>query len=285
MEDAVARNLRIVVANHNLHSIYLYHHDKKFAEYCDSANYINVDGAPVVWIGRILGIPLRPKHRITFVDSFLRLMAHARLREWRVFFLGSKPNVARNGANLLRRCLPGLQIETHCGFFDHSPTSAENRAVVDCINGFRPNILMVGMGMPLQEHWILANREQLNVNVILNSGATMDYLAGEIPVPPRWAGPLGLNWLFRLFSEPRRLWKRYLVEPWYVAGLLFRRVATMMLARMTTNPTFSLPDPVQSGDASPLHSSLTPTISPNGGVEYLMQAEPDTNESRSAEHD
>jgi N-acetylglucosaminyldiphosphoundecaprenol N-acetyl-beta-D-mannosaminyltransferase len=73
------------------------------------------------------------------------------------------------------------------------------------------------MGMPRQEHWIVDHLDKLSVNVILNGGAALDYFAGVIPTPPRWAGRLGLEWLFRLMAEPRRLWFRYLVEPWFIA--------------------------------------------------------------------
>jgi len=78
------------------------------------------------------------------------------------------------------------------------------------------------MGMPLQENWILDNLPDLEADVILPSGACFDYLAGEIPIPPRWMGRVGLEWLYRLGSEPRRLWRRYLVEPWFVAGLALK---------------------------------------------------------------
>ena len=78
---------------------------------------------------------------------------------------------------------------------------------------------MVGMGMPLQEHWIAENYDKLGNAVILPCGAAIDYFAGAIPTPPRWAGRLGLEWLYRLLAEPTRLWKRYLIEPWFLLFL------------------------------------------------------------------
>jgi N-acetylglucosaminyldiphosphoundecaprenol N-acetyl-beta-D-mannosaminyltransferase len=81
---------------------------------------------------------------------------------------------------------------------------------------------MVGMGMPVQEHWILHNFFRLSPAVILAPGACFDYIAGVVPTPPRWMGQIGLEWLFRLASEPRRLWKRYLLEPWPVLGLVLK---------------------------------------------------------------
>jgi N-acetylglucosaminyldiphosphoundecaprenol N-acetyl-beta-D-mannosaminyltransferase len=81
---------------------------------------------------------------------------------------------------------------------------------------------MVGMGMPRQEHWIVDNFELLGPVVVLPCGAAIDYVAGEIPTPPRWAGRCGLEWLYRLAAEPGRLWKRYLIEPWFVLLLMGR---------------------------------------------------------------
>jgi N-acetylglucosaminyldiphosphoundecaprenol N-acetyl-beta-D-mannosaminyltransferase len=70
------------------------------------------------------------------------------------------------------------------------------------------------MGMPRQEWWILDNLDRISANIVLQAGACFDYVAGEVPLPPRWMGQLGLEWLYRLVSEPGRLWRRYLVEPW-----------------------------------------------------------------------
>ena len=84
------------------------------------------------------------------------------------------------------------------------------------IRDYDPDILLVGMGMPRQETWILENQKDIAAHAIFTSGALMDYVAGETPAPPRWLGPLGLEWLYRLLSEPGRLWRRYLLEPWLI---------------------------------------------------------------------
>ena len=98
---------------------------------------------------------------------------------------------------------------------------ADNEALVKRINAYRPDLLMVGMGMPRQEYWTQDNFSQLDVHVILSStGAALEYIAGAAPTPPRWAGRIGLEWMFRLAHEPRRLFSRYLIEPWYILLLL-----------------------------------------------------------------
>jgi len=222
--EAIENRRRVIVANHNLHSIYLYHHDPKMQAFYKAADHIHIDGMAVVALARLLGIALRREHRVTFVDWIGPLASAAANHGWRVFYLGSRPGIAERGAEVLRRRYPGLQIETAHGFFDSTPTSAEAQAIVTKIEAWRPHLLITGMGMPRQEHWIVDHVEKLSTCVILNGGAALDYFAGAIPTPPRWAGRCGVEWLFRLLAEPRRLWSRYLVEPWFIAYKLVAEV-------------------------------------------------------------
>ena len=220
LREIIASGTRRIVANHNLHSIYVYHHNRKMRDFYTKADYIHVDGMAMVLLGRFLGLPLKREHRVTYADWIYSIMAEAAKNNWRVFYLGSKPGVAELGAETLRQRHPSLQIQTVHGYFDANRDSQENLKIVDAINQYQPHILMVGMSMPRQENWILDNLEQLKTNVILPSGAAIDYVAGAIPTPPRWAGRWGLEWLFRLFSEPQRLWQRYLIEPWFIVRML-----------------------------------------------------------------
>ena len=218
--EAITSNQRWIIANHNLHSIYLYHHNAKIRDFYAKADYIHVDGMALVLLGRLLGLPLKREHRVTYADWTIPLMSQAQERGWRVFYLGSKPGVAEQGAKVLQEKFPSLQIATAHGYFDAHPDNAENQAILATINAYQPHVLMVGMSMPRQEHWVLDNLDRLAANAILTSGAAIDYVAGAVPTPPRWAGRWGLEWLFRLVAEPQRLWQRYLVEPWFLVKLL-----------------------------------------------------------------
>ncbi len=226
IQTIVARTIedakRCLIANHNLHSVYLYHHSVEMRAFYGRAQHVQIDGIPLILLGRLLGYPLRREHRTTALDWGLPLMAEAARRGWRVFHLGSEPGVAERGAQVLRTKFPGLQISTAHGYFDAAPGSDETREVLEVINGYQPNILMVGMGMPLQEHWILDNLEDIQANAVFNVGAYMDFVAGTKSTPPRWLGSFSAEWLYRLFTEPRRLWKRYLIEPWFILGLILR---------------------------------------------------------------
>jgi N-acetylglucosaminyldiphosphoundecaprenol N-acetyl-beta-D-mannosaminyltransferase len=176
---------------------------------------------PLVALGRLYGYPLERKQRVTFVDWTYPLMGLAANRGWRVFYVGSSRGSAEQGAARLRKLYPALQIEVSEGYFDERYGSSENEALVQRINAYAPDLLMVGMGMPRQEIWTHENFARLNARVILSStGAALEYVAGSVPTPPRWSGQLGLEWAFRLANEPRRLFTRYLVEPWYILALL-----------------------------------------------------------------
>jgi N-acetylglucosaminyldiphosphoundecaprenol N-acetyl-beta-D-mannosaminyltransferase len=236
VSEAVAKGERRLIVNHNLHSVYLYHHDRRVAQAYDRADCLYADGMQIVFLARALGLPLQRKHRTTFLDSFEALAGEAARRRWRLFYLGSKPGVAIRGAEMLRQRFPELEIATQDGYFDARPGARENQKVVETINAFRPQVLMVGMGMPRQEHWIIENLDAISANAIFSCGATMDYLTSEIPTPPRWAGPLGAYGLVRLMNEPGRLWKRYLLEPWFVAGLFARNLLRLPRAKRLRTP-------------------------------------------------
>ncbi|GAP09596.1 bacterial polymer biosynthesis proteins, WecB/TagA/CpsF family [Bellilinea caldifistulae] len=222
VSGAINNGENILVANHNLHSIYLYHRDDKMKVFYQKADYIHIDGMPLVIWGRLLGHPLKPDQRVTYVDWIHPLMALAESKSFRVFYLGGKPGVAEQAVVILRSHYPNLQIQTHHGYFMEEE---ENKAVLNKIRDFQPNILMVGMGMPKQEHWVVDNLEKVSANVILTAGACFDYIAGVVPTPPRWMGRVGLEWLYRLLSEPRRLAKRYLVEPWALLPLAINDIS------------------------------------------------------------
>ncbi|GAB4483908.1 MAG: WecB/TagA/CpsF family glycosyltransferase [Anaerolineales bacterium] len=212
INQSIVRMERRIIANHNLHSVYLYHSDPKMSAFYKKAEITHIDGMPLVYWACMLGYSVTSQQRVTYVDWVQPLMAMAASNGWRVFYLGGKPGVALKAAERLRERYPGLNIATRHGYFGPE----ENDEVLEEIATFHPHVLMVGMGMPRQEHWILDNMERIQANAILTAGACFDYLAGVVPTPPRWMGRLGLEWLFRFLSEPRRLFFRYFIEPWFL---------------------------------------------------------------------
>ncbi len=229
IQESVEAPTPCVIGSHNLHSIYLYHHDTAMrAFFQQAANYVFIDGMPLILWGKFLGYPLMRDHRLTCVDWVPRLMERSAAEGWRVFYLGSRPGVAETGARRFCEESPGLMIRTAHGYFDVETGSA---ALIATINAWTPDVLLVGMGMPRQENWLLRHHAALQSPCIITVGAAMDYFAGAIPTPPRWMGRFGLEWLARLIAEPRRLGRRYLVEPWFLLPYLAADVRKRLVRR------------------------------------------------------
>jgi len=118
MKQAVASKDRLLILNHNLHSLYLYETDPEFAVIYSKASWIYIDGIPVVWLGRLAGLPVTATHRITFLDSFGEMLTEASHSGWRVFYLGSSEGVLNEGLALLRERYPNLTIGGRHGFLE-----------------------------------------------------------------------------------------------------------------------------------------------------------------------
>jgi N-acetylglucosaminyldiphosphoundecaprenol N-acetyl-beta-D-mannosaminyltransferase len=207
-----AAGRKAVVANHNAHSLYLAPRNAPMRKLYARADLIEIDSVPMIAWGRLLGHPVSRRHRCTYLDwreDFWRL---AQKHGWRVFHLGCRPGVGEGAREAIARRFPGVTLGVRHGFFD--PGGPENAEMLAEIAAFRPDVLFVGMGMPRQEAWIEANWDALPSAVIFPIGAAFDYEAGVSATPPRWTGRLGLEWLARFLSEPRRLFVRYFVEPW-----------------------------------------------------------------------
>lgn len=206
----IDKNERALVLNANVHCLNLAAEHVWLREFLNGAEVVFCDGAGVAVGARMLGHKMPP--RITYADWMWQLAEFCVEREYTLYFLGAKPGVAEKAAARLQETFPSLRvIGTQHGYFDHQPDSHENSAVIDAINELRPNILVLGFGMPLQERWLMENWHRLNVNIALTGGAVFDYISGELKRAPEWMTDNGLEWLGRLLIEPGRLWRRYLV--------------------------------------------------------------------------
>ncbi len=192
--------------------------------FLNEAELVFCDGVGVILGARLLGYHI--PERITYADWMWQLADFAARHDYSLYFLGARPGVARAAADRLVAHHPNLRIcGIQDGYFDRTRDHPENKAVVERINQARPNILLIGMGMPLQEHWLCENWEDLDVNVALTGGAVFDYMSGELKRAPRWMTDNGLEWLGRLLIEPQRLWRRYLVgNPLFLSRVLRRRL-------------------------------------------------------------
>jgi N-acetylglucosaminyldiphosphoundecaprenol N-acetyl-beta-D-mannosaminyltransferase len=237
LNTAIATQDKCLIFNHNLHSLYLYHTVSDLKACYSQASHVYIDGLPLVWLGKIAGLPARSEHRTTFLDSLKIVLGQAEQCGWRVFYLGSVDEVVTRGLDVIKQEYPQLNISGHHGYFDKDGLQSDE--VISRINDFSPDILFVGLGMPIQERWLAEHGSKLNANAILTCGASLDYIAGYAYRPPAWVGPLGLYGVFRLVSDPKRLWKRYLIEPVILLKHMF--FPLMRQALVTTTKTHVLP--------------------------------------------
>jgi N-acetylglucosaminyldiphosphoundecaprenol N-acetyl-beta-D-mannosaminyltransferase len=217
---AVEARRRLLVANHNLHSVRLVRDDPEMRALFARAGRVVIDGMALVWVGRLLGHPLRREHRMTCVDWIPELLDRARRESWRVFVLASDPATHERGMHELRRRFPDLELAGHHGWFELGGTDDDR--VVAAVRGERPDVVLVGMGMPRQERWLANRLDALGAPVVVTVGGWLDYVGDARATPPRWLARMGFEWLARLVDEPRRLGYRYLVEPWPLLPVLVR---------------------------------------------------------------
>ncbi|AMB57555.1 WecB/TagA/CpsF family glycosyltransferase [Microterricola viridarii] len=179
--------------------------DTQFAADLAEAELRYADGQSIVWAARILGF--RIPERVATTDLIYPLAARAASSGTRLFLFGGMPGVAQRAADRLQGDAPGLLIECNDGYV--SP--AETEALIARINQYQPGILLVGLGDPLQQRWVAENRQHLTVPAILTCGGLFDWTSGDNRRAPQWMLASGLEWLWRLIIEPRRLAARYLL--------------------------------------------------------------------------
>lgn len=176
------------------------HDDPEYQEIVRSAAMVTADGRGVVWMARVLGLPVT--ERVAGADLVERICEVAAQRGYRVYLIGARPGVAEEAAGALQARYPGLRVVgTQHGYF----TPEEEPEIVRAIAAAGPDILFVAFGAPKQERWIRQHQAQINVPVAIGVGGTFDLLAGRVKRAPAWMQRAGLEWLWRLLREPRRL--------------------------------------------------------------------------------
>ena len=199
-----------LILNVNVHGLNLAYAQPWMYDFLNNGSLVFCDGAGVRLAGKILRTYIPP--RITYADWMWQFSAFAQENDFSFFFLGGKPGVADKAAATLQDHFPNLRIVgVHHGYFNKSAGGTENNRILQQINNTKPNILVVGFGMPLQEKWLMANWDYVDANIALTGGAVFDYISGELQRAPKWMTDNGLEWLGRLMIEPRRLWRRYII--------------------------------------------------------------------------
>jgi len=224
-KDAVVKHDRFITfACANPHSIVTAQHDEAFKSALYDAEQVVADGVGVLVMAKFANLQIGP--RITGCDYFLAIMnVMEQLGGKRVFFFGSSEHVLSLISSQMALQFPKLVL---CGML--SPpfgtwTTEVNEQMIESINSAKPDIVWVGMTAPKQEKWVFENRKRLCVPLIGSIGAVFDFFAGTYPRAPDWACRFGIEWLYRLFKEPRRMWRRNLLSsPIFVIRVIWRHV-------------------------------------------------------------
>ena len=198
------------VVTPNIDHVVLADENLAFRDSYTNASLSLVDGQPLVWASRMLGIQLPEK--ISGADLILPLMELAARKQWRVYLMGAGDGVAeRAGAEIHKRY--GTQI-VGCDAprVSIDPGAAENEAPLAKIKAAKPDLVLVALGAPKQEIWMHRCLPEYAPAVALGIGAGLDFIAGTVKRAPAWVSQVGLEWAYRLSHEPRRLWRRYLID-------------------------------------------------------------------------
>ena len=230
-QDELTRQLRELrergqggyVCFSTVHMVMESHDRPDFGKRVNGADIVIPDGMPLVWMQKLQG--RKDANRVRANDLMMHLMQYAADNDLKVGFYGGKPEVIEAIKKRVANDLPYLKI-----VYAYSPpfrplTEAEDEQIVEEINEADPDFLFMGLGCPKQETWMSDHRDRLKA-IMLGVGASFDFYAGNVKESPEWLGKLGLEWLYRLTQEPKRLWRRYLIlNPrfmWFAAKQLLK---------------------------------------------------------------
>lgn len=193
--------------------------DSEFQQVYSKAGAIVADGMPIIWASRLLGRPL--KQKVSGSDLFSRLGSAFETRQYRLFFLGSANGIPEMATQKLKLAYPDINVVgCYSPSYGFEHNEQENEYIVRMLIDARPDIVFVGVGAPKQEKWIYRNYLQYQAPVSIGVGATFDFLSGAVKRAPDFMQKTGFEWFWRLSQEPKRLWKRYLIDDAQFLGML-----------------------------------------------------------------
>ena len=209
------------VVTPNVDQIVMMEKNLYFREICDNAELSVVDGHPLLWIAKWYKRPI--KEKICGSDLMPHLCRIAAEKGYKIFLLGAAEGIAAKAADILKEQNPGLVIAgTYSPPFGFEKDQAELDKINRILKESEADMLFVGMGAPKQSVFIYENMDKYQIPMSFCVGATIDFIAGEQTRAPRWMTDHGLEWLYRLFKEPKRMFKRYIVNDTKIIGLAWK---------------------------------------------------------------
>ena len=221
IEQLILNKKPSYVVTPNVDHIVKLESDKEFQEVYKEADLILTDGMPLIWISKLKKNPI--KEKVSGSDLFPEVCKLAAYKGYKVFLLGAAEGVAAKAAENLKEKYKGLHVVgTYSPSYGFEKKEHEIQEIIKMINEVKPDILAVGLGAPKQEKFLYNYRKQLNVPISLAIGASIDFEAGNIERAPEWMQHSGLEWFYRLCKEPKRMFKRYLVDDMKIFKLVFK---------------------------------------------------------------
>lgn len=211
IDQIIKRGIPSYVVTPNVDHIVRLEHDEEFQDIYKNAELILTDGKPLLWIANRLKTPI--KEKVSGSDLFPKVCEMAAKKHYKMFFLGAKEGVAATAAKNLQKRFPGLEVvKTYSPSFGFEKKPEEMKKIIKMMKETKPDILIVGLGCPKQEKFVYKYAKPLGVPISLCLGASIDFEAGNVKRAPKWMQNAGLEWFYRLVKEPKRMFKRYLVD-------------------------------------------------------------------------
>lgn len=221
IDEIISENKEAYVVTPNVDHIVRLEKDGVFKEVYNNADLILADGKPLIWISKLYKNPI--KEKVSGSDLFPVLCEMAAKKEYTMFFLGAAEGVAQKAATNLKEKYPNLWVVgTYSPPIGFEKDKDEMKKIIAMVRDASPHILIIGLGCPKQEKFIYKYRRELGVPISLCLGASIDFEAGNVKRAPRWMSNVGLEWFYRLCKEPRRMFKRYIVDDLEIIRLYFK---------------------------------------------------------------
>lgn len=213
---------KLLINTINAHSYNTAQHDALFADSLSKCDVLLPDGASIIMACRWLGMKNRPAQRTPGWDLFLTEMEILNRKGGKVMFMGSSEKVLGLIRENAKKDYPNLEVVTYSPPFKPEFSEEDNAAIVQAINEADPDLLWIGMTAPKQEKWAYSHWQELNIHCHTGSiGAVFDFYAGTSPRAPYSWQSLGLEWLYRLLDNPKKMWRRYIIgNPLFIWNIL-----------------------------------------------------------------
>ncbi len=217
IDNSIASRSRLLIGVVNAAKLVKMHHDQNLRRAVLGADMILADGMSVVWASRLLFRPL--PERVAGIDLMTDMLKLADEKGYRVYCLGATEEVMQKVEDHIHRKVPGAKlVGSRNGYYE----ADEEAEIAKAIGAARPDMLFVGMTSPKKEKFLSAHATTMNVPVCHGVGGSFDVIAGKVKRAPRLWQRLGMEWLYRVVQEPRRMWRRYLVTNTLFCGMVVR---------------------------------------------------------------